>query len=193
MDNSRNFYVACISAVLSYRFCVILSYKLYTYVTFKPIFHCDAKFWRRGVALGNSPDARLLRWEYQQVGIFWRYPRRQFPTPILKFALLPTPTPDASQWNIGGVGPSGVGHVHFMLFMSISFASGTQHKLVFWWNMGFRVRQRRVLLKPMTDVASKWHLLAVICLLQGVASSSWNSLELFQRVACHVPATVYLQ
>ena len=55
--------------------------------------------------------------------------------------LLPTPTPDASQWNIGGVGPSGigagVGHVHFMLFMSISFAPGTQRKLVFQWNMGF--------------------------------------------------------
>ena len=64
------------------------------------------------------------------------------PTPILKFALPPTPTPDASQWNIGGVGPSGVGagvgHVHFMLFMSISFASGTQSKLVFQWNMGLK-------------------------------------------------------
>ena len=24
------------------------------------------------------------------------------------------PTPDASQWNIGGVGSSGVGHVYFM-------------------------------------------------------------------------------
>ena len=106
----------------------------------KPIFHCDAKFWRRGLALGNSPDARLLHWGYQHVGIFWRYPRRQSPTPILKFALAPTPTPDASQWNIGGVGPSGIGagigHVHFMLFMSISFASGTQRKLVFQWNMG---------------------------------------------------------
>ena len=48
-----------------------------------------------------------------------------------------------SQWNIGGVGPSGVGagvrHVHFMLFMSILFASGTQRKPVFWWNMGFNV------------------------------------------------------
>ena len=80
---------------------------------------------------------------YQHVGIFWHYPRRQSPTPMLKFALLPTPTPDASQWNIGGVGPSGVGagvgHVHFMLFMSISFASGTQRKLVFQWNMGFHL------------------------------------------------------
>ena len=99
--------------------------------------------WRRGVALGNAPDARLLRWGYQHVGIFWRHPRHQSPTPMLKFALPPTPTPDASQWNIGGVRSSGVGagvgHVHFMLFMSISFASGTQRKPVFWWNMGLTV------------------------------------------------------
>ena len=27
-----------------------------------------------------------------------------YPTPNLKFALPPTPIPDASQWNIGGVG-----------------------------------------------------------------------------------------
>ena len=51
--------------------------------------------------------------------------------------------PDASHWNIGGVGHSGVGagvgHVHFMLFMSISSASGTQRKLVFQWNMGLTV------------------------------------------------------
>ena len=62
---------------------------------------------------------------------------------MLKFVLPPTPTPDASQWNIGGVGSSGigagVGHVHFMLFMSISFASGTQRKPVFWWNMGLMI------------------------------------------------------
>ena len=73
------------------------------------------------------------------------------PTCWYLLALPPTPipdanpkicvTPEASQWNIGGVGPSGVGagvgHVHFMLFMSISFASGTQRKLIFQWNMGF--------------------------------------------------------
>ena len=28
-------------------------------------------------------------------------------------------TPDPSQWNIGGVGSSGVGHVHFMLFVQL--------------------------------------------------------------------------
>ena len=37
----------------------------------------------------------------------------------LKFALAPTPTPDASQWNIGGVGSSGVGHVYFMYISCI--------------------------------------------------------------------------
>ena len=67
--------------------------------------------WRRGLALGKALDTRILRWRYQYVGIFWRYL-------TLKFALPPTPTPDASQWNIGGVGPSGVGagvgHVHFI-------------------------------------------------------------------------------
>ena len=95
----------------------------------KPIFHCDAK-------------------RYQHVGIFWRYLTLKFalaPTQNLKFALAPTPTPDASQWNIGAVGPSGVGagvgHVHFMLFMSISFALGAQRKLVFQWNMGLSQRE----------------------------------------------------
>ena len=57
------------------------------------------------------------------------------PTPNLNCALPPTPTPDASQWNIGGVGPSGVGagvgHVQFRLFVSISFAFGSQRKRSF--------------------------------------------------------------
>ena len=43
---------------------------------------------------------------------FWRYL-------TLKFALAPTSTPDASQWNIGGVGSSGVGHVYFMYISCI--------------------------------------------------------------------------
>ena len=53
--------------------------------------------WRRGLALGNAPDIRILRWRYQHVGIFWRYL-------TLKFAFFPTPPPDASQWNIGCLG-----------------------------------------------------------------------------------------
>ena len=41
------------------------------------------------------------------------------PTPNLKFALPRTPTPDASQWNIGGVGSYGVGYVYFMYISCI--------------------------------------------------------------------------
>ena len=45
------------------------------------------------------------------------------------------------QWNIGSVGlqtqNSCVGPVHLMLFMSISFAFGSQRKRSFQWNMGF--------------------------------------------------------
>ena len=52
------------------------------------------------------------------------------PTQILKFALPPTRNPNASQWNIGCVGSQtqipGVGHVHFIFFVSISFALGSQ-------------------------------------------------------------------
>ena len=45
------------------------------------------------------------------------------------------PTAEASQWNIGGVGPSGIGagigHVHFRFFVSISFALVTNTNAVF--------------------------------------------------------------
>ena len=79
--------------------------------------------WRRGLALANAPDARILCWRYQHVGIFWRYLTLKFalaPTQNLKFALAPKPTPDdASQWNILGVGSSGVGHVYFMYISCI--------------------------------------------------------------------------
>ena len=35
----------------------------------KPIFHQSTKYLASGVALGNAPDARILRWGYQHVGI----------------------------------------------------------------------------------------------------------------------------
>ena len=41
-----------------------------------------------------------------------------------KFALPPTPTHNATRWNVGGVGAptqnSHIGHVDFMLFVSLS-------------------------------------------------------------------------
>ena len=38
-----------------------------------------------------------------------------------------------------GPNARGVGHVHFMFFMLISFALGSQSKPSFQWNMGFNV------------------------------------------------------
>ena len=45
--------------------------------------------------------------------------------------------PNARRWNIGCVG-SRVGHVDFMLFVSISFAMSSQRECGFQWNMGFK-------------------------------------------------------
>ena len=54
-----------------------------------------------------------------------------------KFALPPMQNPNACQWNIGCVGSPGVGHVHFTLVVSISFALGSQQERSCQWNMGF--------------------------------------------------------
>ena len=57
-----------------------------------------------------------------------------------KFVLSPTRNPNSSQWNIGCVGSPGVGayvgHVHFMLILSISFELGNQCKRSFLRNRG---------------------------------------------------------
>ena len=61
---------------------------------------------------------------------------------INKFVSLPTQNPNASEWNIGCVGSLAlgccIGHVHFIIFVLISFASDTRRKPVFQWNMGFK-------------------------------------------------------
>ena len=104
----------------------------------KPIFHCDAKL--LASALGVGGNAKI--YQRQNIPTCW-YILALPPTPNLKFALPPTPTPDASQWNIGGVGSSGVGHVYFMYISCIfhvvcaSFSAlATQPS--FQWNMGLK-------------------------------------------------------
>ena len=105
----------------------------------KPIFHCDAKPLALGPGVGLDPQ------------------RHTFASPNAKICITPdakpkiSVTPDASQWNIGRVGPSGVGHVHFRLFVSISFAFRSQHKRSFQWNMGFRLLKT---LQSITGVCS---------------------------------------
>ena len=110
---------------------------------FKPIFHCDAKPLTLGPGVGFDPQRHNFA-----LGIptCWYLKTQKYALPStsnLKFAFHPTRNPNASQWNIGCVGSSGVGagvgHVHFRLFGSISFAFGGQRKRGFQWNMGSRI------------------------------------------------------
>ena len=67
---------------------------------------------------------------------------------MLKLALPPVQTSNTSRWNIRGVGSLGVGsnigHVHFMLFVSLSLALGSQREHNFQWNMGSYINMYRV-------------------------------------------------
>ena len=95
----------------------------------KPIFHCDTK------TLAKTPKAKFHIGDTNML-VSKNAKICVTPTRTLKFALPPTQNPNPSQWNIGCVGSPGVGacigHVHFMLFVSISFALGSS----FQWNMG---------------------------------------------------------
>ena len=98
----------------------------------KPIFHCNAKYLVLGVGVGQCQNFAL------EIPTCWYI----LVLPNAKICVSPDATPDASQWNIGGVGPSGVGagigHVHFVFFVLISFAFCSQRKPSFQWNMGLR-------------------------------------------------------
>ena len=113
----------------------------------KPIFHCNAKllpntkFRVGGIVQRESPTRNFA------LGIptCWYSKMPKFalsPMQTLKFALPPTRNPNASQWNVGCVGSPGfgacIGLVHFMLFVSISFALGSQREHSFQSNMGFK-------------------------------------------------------
>ena len=51
-------------------------------------------------------------------------------------------------WYLKSVGAR-VGHVDFMLFVSISFVLGSQRERNFWWNMGFRVPMPSINTNPL--------------------------------------------
>ena len=107
----------------------------------KAIFHCDAKPFAMGPRIGLYPQRHNFAlgiptcW-YLKMLTFVLPPKRN-----IKFALPPMQNPKPSQWNIGCVGSTTqnfrIGHLHFMLFVLVSFALVTQRKPSLQWNMGF--------------------------------------------------------
>ena len=122
----------------------------------KPIFHQNAKYLASGTfaspnarnSTSASPDATIPTCWYllhqvtpiSCVGhvhfIFFVY---------ISFALGGQRKPHF-QWNIGGVGSSGVGHVYFMyiscclcIIFRVGYANISRRKGIFQWNMGLRL------------------------------------------------------
>ena len=89
----------------------------------KPIFHCDAKPLGLGVRFGHYPQCENFAFGMPTCryvkSLEFALPQRK----TLNFALPPTATPNASRWNIVGVGSptqgAGIGHVDIMLFMHL--------------------------------------------------------------------------
>ena len=112
------------------------------FLSVKPIFHCGAKPFALGPGIGLDPQHHNFA---LPIPTCWYLKTLKFalpPTQIITFALPPMQTPNASKWNIvcvqfPGIG-SHVGHVHFILFASISFALGSQCPVEYGLNMGKR-------------------------------------------------------
>ena len=118
--------------------------------------------WRRGLALASAADARILRYPTQNIPTCWYLWR--WMTPIFRvghvhffcfvyisFASGGQREPHF-QWNIGGVGSSGVGHVHFMyiscclcIIFRVGYAKISRRRGKFQWNMGFNILHQRCL------------------------------------------------
>ena len=99
---------------------------------FKPIFHCDAKPFALDPNVGLDPQRHNFALPIPKCWYLKMLKFALLRTRNIKFALPLTPTPNASQWNLGRVG-----NVHFIFCVLISFAFGSQRKPSFQWNMGF--------------------------------------------------------
>ena len=89
-------------------------------VYLKPIFHCDAKYLASGVGVGQCPRRQNFALEIPTCWYILALPNAKIDANP-KICVIPKPTPDASRWNIGGVGSktqiSCVGHVHFIFLV----------------------------------------------------------------------------
>ena len=98
------------------------------------LFQCNAK----PLALGNTPNTRLLRCRYQHVGI-QKSLRTQCDPPKRANNAQHNPQREPMEYSSCWVrkGWVCIGYVDFMFFVSISFVLVSQRKCNFQWSMGF--------------------------------------------------------
>ena len=113
------------------------------YLGLKPIFHCNAKYLALGVGVGQCPRRQnfaleiptcwyLLRWVTQ---FFCVLADAKPESCLLANAKLKRkPVEYRLRWV--PMQNSGVGHVHLIFLVLISFALGSQREPAFQWNMG---------------------------------------------------------
>ena len=110
----------------------------------KPIFNCDAKFLALWVGVGQYPRRQNF---VLGIATCWYLGANANPLICVlpdakpKICILPKAKPKRKsvEYRLRWVRTenSGIGHVHFMFFVSISFALGSQREPSFQWNMGF--------------------------------------------------------
>ena len=102
----------------------------------KPIFHQNAKYLASGVGVGQCPRRQNFVLEMPTCCYILALPNA-------KICVFPDANPQRQsvEYRLCWVPTqnTGVGHVHFMFFVYISFAFGAQREPHFKWNMGFRV------------------------------------------------------
>ena len=105
----------------------------------KPIFHQNAKLLAFGTFVSPNAKDRTFASPDAKIPTCW-YILRQV-TQIFRVLADAKPKRKPVEYRLRWVPTQHfcVGHVHFMFFVYISFASGTERKPFFWWNMGFMI------------------------------------------------------
>ena len=131
----------------------------YNHPSLKPIFHSDAKFLALGVGVGQYPRRQNFA---LAIPTCWLLGANSNPLICVlpgakpKICVLPDVKPKRKpvEYRLHWVQTqnSGVGHVHFMIFVLILFAFGSQFEPSFQWNMGLKVHE---CVRPRRNIQSK--------------------------------------
>ena len=122
-------------------------------ISIKPIFHQNAKYLASGTfASGNAKSSTFALADARNTNMLVSFALGdanflRWPCTFHFFVYISFPSGSQRephfQWNIGGVGSSGVGHVHFMyiscclcIIFRVGYAKISRRRGEFQWNMG---------------------------------------------------------